>query len=329
MRQEEASDPDKFKVERRGRFADVEDAYLSADMVNRMYLGVPNGYDESGGLELLPINSNWGSEIRVMNNYVGHFDPSSTTAGFGFAMGHIERFMHKDAVERDHVVFDIIKRWKPQDFDGGAIDWEIVLEELINYMEMFRPSMISYDMFQTDAPSQWLQRQVQARGLDTNLHLEFPTNEKNWKRAETFKTALYQGLVHAPNDTIDTEWSKLELRFLVKKTTGAKFPRVDKQDLGPVQTKDMADCIMEVTNRLIGNTVARSVREQLSANSVALGAKHGYQIGGALNGVKDAPELAHFYGGKRIGEQSFGAPSRPRVKSAVSSRMRGISRRGR
>jgi hypothetical protein len=51
MRVEEAGNPDTFKVERRGKFADVEDAYLNPEMVDRMYLGAPTGYDEEGRLD--------------------------------------------------------------------------------------------------------------------------------------------------------------------------------------------------------------------------------------------------------------------------------------
>jgi hypothetical protein len=46
MRAQEASNPDTFKVERRGKFAEVEDAYLKPEMVDRMFAGAPIGYDE-------------------------------------------------------------------------------------------------------------------------------------------------------------------------------------------------------------------------------------------------------------------------------------------
>ncbi len=328
MKVEEAGNPDTFKVERRGKFADVEDAYLNPEMVNRMYMGAPIGYDDEGKLELDPIYTNYGQGVRSFYQYVAHLDPSSTTAGFGFALGHTEKFVHKDGIERDHVVFDVIKRWRPDQFEGGAIDWQEVLEEVMTYIEVFRPRMVSFDQFQGDAPMQWLRKEISNRGFDTQIALRFRTAERNWKQSETFKTALYQGFVHAPNDTTDTAWSNLELRFLVKKSGNGKFPRVDKQDVGPVQTKDMADCIMEVVEQLIGNLVARSVREELSRNAFSLGSHGGYQIGGTLQGVKDAPELSAFYQ-KRKGEQATPGPNRgsrvPR-RGAVGGRLRGMNR---
>jgi hypothetical protein len=64
------------------------------------------------------------------------------------------------------------------------------------------------------------------------IELKRRTNESNWKQAEAFKTALYQGLVHAPHDELGNQWSALELKFLIKKATGGKNPRVDRRRLG-------------------------------------------------------------------------------------------------
>lgn len=332
MKVEEAGNPDTFKVERRGRFAEVEDAYLNPEMVDRMYSGAPAGYEEDK-IKLEPVYTNLGQEARVIYNYVAHLDPSSTTAGFGFALGHVEKFKHKDGKERDHVIFDIIKRWEPKNFEGGAIIWEDVLEEVISYIEIFLPSQVSFDQFQSDAPMQWLSRQIQERGFSTQIALRRRQNESNWKQAETFKTALYHGFVHAPNDTVDTAWSNLELKFLVRKKSGGKFDRVDKQDLGPVKTKDMADCIMEVTEVLIGNLIARNIRDMLSENSFVAGAFRGYQIGGVLQGVADAPELSGYYQGgmRRQGEQLINAAVNTRRGGrrglgGGSSSIRGITR---
>lgn len=330
MRSYEASNPDTFKVERRGKFAEVEDAYLRPEMVDRMFAGAPIGYDEDENQILQTINTNYGDGARVFYDYTAHLDPSSTTAGFGFAMGHVEKFQHKDGVVRDHVIFDIIKRWEPQHFEGGAIDWEIVHNEVMGYIEIFRPVSISFDQYQSDAPIQALRKEMQARSYSTTIELKRRTNESNWKQAEAFKTALYQGFVHAPHDELGNQWSALELKFLVKKATGGKNPRVDKQDVGPVQTKDMADCIMEVTERLIGNIVMRSMREELSKNFMAPGALGGYTIPGTTQGTSMHPELQAYYQSiARKGEQAL-EPHRSRSggspRGTVGSRVRGISR---
>lgn len=329
MRSYEASNPDTFKVERRGKFAEVEDAYLKPEMVDRMFAGAPNGYD-GDNIILETLYSNYGDKARVFYDYVAHLDPSSTTAGFGFAMGHVEKFEHKDGVVRDHVIFDIIKRWEPQHFEGGAIDWEIVHNEVMGYIEIFRPVNVSFDQYQSDAPIQALRKEMQARNITTTIELKRRTNESNWKQAEAFKTALYQGFVHAPHDELGNQWSALELKFLVKKATGGKNPRVDRQEVGPVQTKDMADCIMEVVEKLIGNIVMRSMREELSKNFMAPGALGGYTIPGTTQGTSMHPELAAYYQSiSRKGEQAL-EPHRTRSGSmprgVVGSRVRGISR---
>lgn len=330
MRAEEASNPDTFKVERRGKFAEVEDAYLNPEMVDRMFAGAPINYDDEGRIVLEPVYSNYGHGVRAFYDYVAHLDPSSTTAGFGFALGHVEQFEHKDGVVRDHVIFDIIKRWEPHTFEGGAIDWEIVHNEVMGYIELFRPVSISFDQYQSDAPIQALRREMSANNYSTMIELKRRTNESNWKQAEAFKTALYQGLVHAPHDELGNQWSALELKFLVKKATGGKNPRVDKQDVGPVQTKDMADCIMEVVEKLIGNIVMRNMREELSKNVLAPGALGGYTIPGTSQGTTMHPELQAYYQNiARKGEMAI-EPHRTRPgalpRGVVGSRIRGISR---
>jgi hypothetical protein len=333
QRSKEASNPETFKVERRGKFAEVEEAYLKSAMVDRMYAGAPTGYTDDGKVVLEPLLSNYGYGVSADYSYVAHLDPSSTTAGFGFALGHVEKFKHKDGEIRDHVIFDIIKRWEPKDFEGNAIDWELVHHEVLGYIELFRPVSISFDQYQSDAPIQALRREMSARNYATIIELKRRTNQTNWKQAEAFKTALYQGLVHAPHDDLMNQWSALELKFLVKKNTGAKDPRVDKQDVGPVQTKDMADCIMEVVEKLIGNIVMRSMREELSRNALAPGALGGYTIPGTQQGTALHPDLAAYYQNiHRKGEQALEphavTPSRM-PRGIVGSRVRGISRPGR
>jgi hypothetical protein len=116
----------------------------------------------------------------------------------------------------------------------------------------------------------------------------------------------------------------------VKKATGGKNPRVDKQDVGPVQTKDMADCIMEVTEKLIGNIVMRSMREELSKGLMAPGALGGYTIPGTTQGTSMHPELQAYYQNiSRKGEMAI-EPHRTRPgampRGVVGSRVRGIQR---
>lgn len=311
-RQEEATDAVKFKVERRGHFAEVIDAYLDPVAVDRMYLGRPFEVKGDDKIEVhySRYKVNW-DDATNRYQYVAHIDPSSTTAGFGFAMGHIEFFEINGAVD-EHVVFDIIKRWDPKDFQGGAIEWEPILEELLTYCMIFRPQRMTFDQHQNRWPMEWLQKEIRNRGLgETRVFEKTADLQRNWNRAEVFRTALYHNRVHAPNDSKDCEYSALELKYLQEVKT-ARIPRVEKQDVGPIQTKDVADCIMEVVEVLIGSEFDRS--EGLSMPP-SLGAPGGYRLGGS--GLKPSipEELASIYN-RRRGEQGH---SGSRLKSGVSN----------
>jgi hypothetical protein len=308
-RQEERDDPQKYKVERRGHFAEVIDAYLIPEMVDRMFMGRPyNARDDKGNISVgfNLLRTNW-IDSTYEHRYRAHLDPSSTTAGFGFALAHTERMgIGEGAEAQEHVVFDIIKRWNPRDFADNVIDWEPILEELVHYCEVFRPVSLSFDQHQSAWPIQWLKKELRKRGITEVAVFEKTANSQgNWNRAEIFRTALYQGLIHAPADTADTAYAGLELKFLQEIKSG-RTPRVEKQDEGPIQTKDMADCMMEVVEACIGNLIAIGDRDSLGVTALRSGAPGGYQIGGFVNGQSErAAQLSSLYS-RRHGEQSFG-----------------------
>lgn len=282
-RDEERQDPDTYKVERRGQFAEITDAFLRPEMVDRAYMGRPTREANS----FIPMRTNWNSS-SFMWKYKAHLDPSSTTAGFGFAMGHVEPLEEPDGRVREHVIMDIVQRWKPEQFPDGVVDWEVVLNELTRYINLFEPYEVTFDQFQSQAPIQWLNTWLRDNNLtQTRVYEKTATAQHNWNRAEVFRTALYQGVVHLPLDTADAEWSVLELKNLQQINTAGRFPRIDKQEIGPVQTKDMADCIMEVTEALIGNVIANQTRANLGSLPVSLGASGGYQIGGRNEQMDD------------------------------------------
>lgn len=305
----ELADPEKYKVERRGRFAEVIDAYLIPEMVDRMFAGRPDYFDEDQGHWIYKrYNTNWDDSTYV-HKYYAHLDPSSTTAGFGFAMGHVEVF-EVDGKEQEHVVFDIVKRWLPKrDFEAEAIDWDPILDWLVYTCDIFRPVQVSFDQFNSDYPITWLRRQFRAKRIETRVFQTKPTAQYNWDRAEIFRTALYQGLVHAPNDTQDSFDAGEELKYLQEIKTG-RVPRVEKQDIGPVQTKDMADCMMEVVQVLIGDSMAREQRADLGRQGMALGAQGGYPIGGPDRGGYGRPV------GRHPGMAAFNAERNSRGRAA-------------
>jgi hypothetical protein len=306
-RTEESANPEKYKVERRGKFAEVTDAYLNPEMVNRAFEGVPVGYDEEGRVLLKPLATNWGYGATNLFKYKAHLDPSSTTAGFGFALGHVEMFNSPQGVPEEHVVFDIVKRWDPRTFPGESIDWRIVITEVMGYLELFRPYELTLDQFQSSEPIQHLQYLLQDRGIGGIIVRELvATAENNWNRAETFKTALNHGRIHYPNDTENLELASQELKFLQQRNTGSKYPKVDKQYVGPVQTDDMSDCAQEVVSALIGNLIAQQMRERSLNAVMSHGAQGGFRIGGSQRPpLKEVhANLPGYYSKGRTGEQS-------------------------
>lgn len=296
-REEERQDPDKYKVERRGQFAEIVDAFLRPEMVDRAYLGRPT---RDGGYNML--KNNWNNS-SFQYKYKAHLDPSSTTAGFGFSMGHVEEIEDIHGQSKTHVVIDIVQRWKPNDFPEGVVDWEVVLRDIIRYINIFQPYEVTFDQFQSQAPMQWLNTWLRQNNMsDIRVYEKTATAMHNWNRAEVFRTALYQDLIHIPSDTADCQWSNLELKNLQQINTAGRYPRIDKQEIGPVQTKDMADCIMEVVEALIGNVLANQNRATLGELPVAIGAQGGYQIGGNAPRSRTPAGVEEFYG-KRTGEQ--------------------------
>lgn len=302
-RSEESKDPISYKVERRGFFAEVIDAYLDPEKVDRMFLGRPDWKpNRKPQLTYYPYDMNW-TDATARYKYAAHIDPSSTTAGFGFALAHTET-LQVGANPEDidtHVVFDIIQRWNPKEFNGGAIEWEPILESLLQYVWYFRPVSMTFDQHQNRWPMEWLQKKIRERGLgDTRVFEKTADLQRNWNRAEVFRTALYHNRIHAPSQAFgDCKWAADELKYLQEIKT-ARVPRVEKQDVGPVQTKDVADCMMEVVEVLIGSEFDRG--EGLM-QPIAVGSPGGYRIGG----FGEVPDSIAAWYSRRNGEQKFGS----------------------
>lgn len=343
-RAKEAANPEAYKVERRGKFAEVTDAYLNPSMVDQMYRGAPDGYEPLPNGDLIrrfkPLVTNYGEGAINLFRYKFHVDPSSTTAGFGFAVGHIEYFPDPvTGLDQEHVVFDIVKRWDPTLFPGKVIRWKPILQEIFTFAQMFRPFEITFDQHQSLEPIQDLTDMLATRNIQCRVFEKTATNELNWKRWEVFKTALYQGLVHAPYDEYPnpsplgagTFTSADELKFLQQVPTGGKFPKVEKQDIGPVQTKDMADCIAEVVYTLIGNLHITTMRERLSESAMAGGAAGGYGIGqtGPVGGP-GPPGISGYYSQREEKAAALGGRSAlTQGAIGIAKQRRGMRTRGR
>lgn len=250
----ERANPETFAVERRSHWATALDAYLKAEKVAEMF------------------GTNWdGRALEMQQNgllsitYKGHADPSLANANFGLAIAHPE----VDESGTIHCVFDLIKHWNPADFPDRTIDYVQIEEEIWDIIRRFTPDEFTFDQWNSASAIAHLQKRVREQRLPKRVQIfeKTATARHNWERAENFKAALYQGWVHAPY----YEQAELELKFLQLKNGN----KVEKPDAGPVQTKDVADCIMECVQTIVGDQVNNFVHGSL--NKIPLG---GAQPGG-------------------------------------------------
>jgi hypothetical protein len=180
--------------------------------------------------------------------YFAHGDPSKSNANFGFAIAHVEL----DTVTGfQHVVFDVLHAWLPGDYPNNnyEIDYLAVEAELKAYMDAFMPNEFTFDNFNSVGTMQRLRQHARDRRYPTpvTIYERTATRQRNWQIAENFKSAIGLGLVHAPHH----ELAELELKYL--QDVGG---RVQPPTSGPVQTKDVADCIMILVSALIGDQIA-------------------------------------------------------------------------
>lgn len=256
----EKANPDKFKVERRGQWAEVVDSYLNPENVDRAFV---SKYQDA----VIKMNTSG----TYLHNYFAHCDPSSTTAGFGFAIGHMEEFKDEDGTKTPHVVFDVVKRWNPKEFPGETINYEVVIDELVRWAEVFRPREMSFDQYYSNILIQTMRNRLLEKRISTRIVEKTATAAANLNKYEAFKTALNLDMIHIPIDCPDSDYARMELKFLQ-----IKNGRVDKQDIGPVQTKDIADCIAEVASTILGGS---SMMVTSLKNGMQFGAQGGYGIG--------------------------------------------------
>jgi hypothetical protein len=245
----EQSSPDTFKVERRSHFAVALDAYLKEDKVRQIFQPWTERLPHFGG-PMLAMQERG----RLDLDYKAHGDPSKSNANFGLAMAHAE----PGPDNRLHVVFDKIHHFEPRNFEDHIVDYDEVEEWIWDGMlAPFMPTEMTFDQFNSAQVIQRLARRSRAAPLPktTQVYEKTATKQHNWQRAEIFKTAVYMGWVHAPY----YEQAELELRFLQEKN-GV----VDHPDSGPVQTKDVADAMMECVMSLIGDQII-SMRSELGS----------------------------------------------------------------
>jgi hypothetical protein len=243
------SNPETFAVERESHFAVALDAYLKEEKVRQIFQPWTERSSHFGG-PMLAMQERGRLDI----DYKAHGDPSKSNANFGLALAHAE----PGPDNRLHVVFDKIHHFNPGDFEDHIVDYDEIEEWIWDGMlAPFMPTEMTFDQFNSAQVIQRLAKRSRQAALPkvTQVYEKTATKQHNWQRAEIFKTAVYMGWVHAPY----YEQAELELRFLQEKN-GV----VDHPDSGPVQTKDVADAMMECVMSLIGDQII-SMRSELGS----------------------------------------------------------------
>ena len=216
---------------------------------------------------------------KLSRQYVIHCDPGRTGANFAMCIAHLENApcevcghrdedgMHSPMCTgsiRPHVIVDVLKVWRPMDYPDNVVDYVEVQQDLINILNHF-PSTTSFSMDQWN--SALFLADLKRRFSPRIRIVEETFDEKsNQNRFEKFKSALNLGWVHSFRDTSYKDDSscllELELTFLQE-----VHGKVKKQEVGPVTTKDLADCLMVVTVDLLHDALDRWYSEHLTRGS--------------------------------------------------------------
>ena len=269
MQRLERANPETFAVERKSHFASVMDAYLTESKVLQIF----QPWTERPAQYGPPYLQQQESGLLIMT-YKAHADPSKSNCNFGLAVAHTET----DDQGTLHCVFDLLHHWEPQNWDDGIVDYDEIGDFMVERIaQRFFPDEITFDQFNSVATIQKINKRLirEAGPKQVVAYEKTATKDLNWSRAETFKTATNMGLVHAPY----YELAENELKFLQDK--GNKV--VDHPTTGPVQTKDVADCMFEVVHYFLGKQI------QLMLEEMGKQRIHGGLQGGTL-GMQKTPQ---------------------------------------
>lgn len=188
----------------------------------------------------------------------GHVDASVSGANFAVVIGHRE----DDDDSNGHVIVDHVQVWEPRAFPDGRINHEVITAELERLITRFRLAALTFDQFNSAGRMDRLRASAREQGHATAISERTTTQPSNKKMYEVLKTALNRGLVHSPpRALLETELRNLELRN----------GRVDAPTRGPVRTRDVADCLANLTEAFSAATavICRPRRSRTSPSKAA------------------------------------------------------------
>lgn len=282
MKRLEKANPDTFAVERLSHWQATMDAYLDPKKIALMF-------EPWNGRELQMTDQ---GVLSIF--YKGHADPSLANANFAVAIAHPEEV---DGIT--HCVFDMIHHWRPSDFPDNTIDYVQIEEELWQLIRAFKPDEFTFDQWNSAAVIAQLKKRAHLAQFPKRVvvYEKTATVKHNFERAENFKIGLNQGWIHSPT----YEQAELELRFL-----HLKNGKVEKQETGPVITKDVADCMFECVWTILGSQVGAFINGTLGGMSLGGTMQGGWQPA-AMN-ERDDPSFSRLSGfGRASGPQHFSA----------------------
>jgi hypothetical protein len=203
-----AANPETFAVERESHFATALDAYLNSGE-GHPDLPALGGAAQPVRPDDLTMQT---PGLLVTTTYKGHADPSKVNDKFGFAMAHGEQVVRG---ARDRRVgcsasrcctasSTVITHWSPQDFpDDGFVDYDAIEEAMWQYIINFLPGEMTFDQWNSASTIQHLQKYDPRPAAGCSRARTSRSSRRRHRRvqlqrAETFKTALNMGWVHAP-----------------------------------------------------------------------------------------------------------------------------------
>lgn len=273
QRRRKLHNPEKFAVEREGQFAEVFGQYLDRDKVDAMF--APTGWRRP---EL--------SEQTVgsyQHRYRIHLDPAKSGANFSLAMGHLENspcdgcgwynpdldathICPQQGRVWPHVIIDYLHVWKKEDFPPdeetgkATINYVTVTRDIKDILGRFgSTTKVSFDQWNSLHFIHSLREEYSPRIRFSEVTF---TQASNYARCEKFKTLLSLGWIHSYRDRLgddNTSLLELEMKFLSEHNG-----RVEKQDSGPVQTKDLFDSVCVVATDLLADQLDKYSGEYLN-----------------------------------------------------------------
>jgi hypothetical protein len=293
----ERRNPSKFRVEKRAQWAEVEDQYMMPEIIERIFDPLPNfrrwplNWNAQVAARFDPADVRYLSENTtgvLAYRYRAHIDTAKSQHNMAFVVAHAEPWIDPVLDEPfDHVVIDLMRVWKPADYPDHQIPYRQIDVEIARICARF-PTLeeLTFDQYSSLVTLPLMRERLAEFGqFNTRVHeivWDAHTRQQKWER---FKTAAGENWVHSYRDLY---WESIgeggrngslleqELKFLQERNG-----KVVKQDIGPVTTDDLSDCVATVVSELLHDQIERMfVRERLGEARPVIGLQGGYHTGG-------------------------------------------------